>query len=137
MTPQLSSVIVEDLVVFYILFEVMLVVMVVSITSYWYSSRSTYATWMLITYTILGSSAMAIAMLLQYIVYGCTSSPHGMENTACRELSPFLGSPRTMTCVMIQGSRMVPQRQRARYHDTHHSSIQCCSVSHSESLSAS
>ena len=73
------SVVVEDLLSFYILFEVMLVVMVLSITSYWYSTRSTYAVYMLIVYTLLGSSAMALALSLQYVATGVSSSTHGVE----------------------------------------------------------
>lgn len=88
----MTSVVVEDLLSFYILFEVMLIVMVMSITSYWYSSRSTYAVYMLVVYTLLGSSAMGIALLLQYVSTGIASSTHGVEVST----SGILGMTTTM-----------------------------------------
>ncbi len=65
---------------FYVLFEVMLLVMYVCVCAYVYNSRSVYAMYMLVAYTVVGSSAMACGMLLQYITLGAVSSLHGIDN---------------------------------------------------------
>jgi len=87
----LLSVVVEDVVAFYLLFEVMLLVMYIAVASYWYSARSSYALYMLVVYTLLGSACMGIALLLQYVVHGSTSSPQGME-TASHSTYGLLGT---------------------------------------------
>ena len=42
-------------------------------------TRSWYAMYMLVVYTVLGSAAMAIALTLQYSVLGVSSSPQGLD----------------------------------------------------------
>jgi NADH:ubiquinone oxidoreductase subunit 4 (subunit M) len=76
---EILSVVMEDVLAFYLLFEVMLLVMYIAVASYWYSARSSYALYMLVVYTLLGSACMGIALLLQYVVHGSTSSPQGLE----------------------------------------------------------
>lgn len=75
----LLAVVIEDVVCFYVLFEVMLLVMYACVSSYWYLSRSSYALYMLVIYTIVGSATMAVALLLHYVLHGVYSSPHSME----------------------------------------------------------
>ncbi len=82
MLHGIACVVAEDLLVFYVLFEVMLLVMYTCVCSYIYNTRSVYALYMLVSYTVVGSSLMACGMLLQYIISGSTSSLHGIDNHA-------------------------------------------------------
>ena len=75
----ITSVVVEDQVVFYMVFEILLVVMYCTVGSYWYTARACYAMGVLVVYTVIGSSCMATAMLMQYCTHGAAYSYHGME----------------------------------------------------------
>jgi len=79
MVLRMVTVVVEDVVVFFMLFEGMLLVMVSMVSTYWYSSRGVYALSMLVVYTILGSGVLGVAMIAQYLSTGCTSSMHTMQ----------------------------------------------------------
>ena len=76
----IASVLVEDLILFYLLFEVMLLVMYCTVSSYWYNTRTCYALSMLVVYTVVGSGCMACAMVMQYVVIGITYSMHSIED---------------------------------------------------------
>ena len=78
---QVSSVLAEDQVLFYMVFECMLVTIYCTITSSWYTARACYALGMLVVYTIIGSSCMATAMVIQYCIHGAAYSYHGIEAT--------------------------------------------------------
>eukprot|EP01064_Diplonema_japonicum_P001718 TRINITY_DN1113_c0_g2_i3.p1 TRINITY_DN1113_c0_g2~~TRINITY_DN1113_c0_g2_i3.p1 ORF type:complete len:163 (+),score=6.20 TRINITY_DN1113_c0_g2_i3:261-749(+) len=67
-------VVLDDLVVFYALFEVMLLLIYGYMHQHSVSSRSAYAMYMLATYTVLGSAVLAVAMILMYILTGASAS---------------------------------------------------------------
>jgi len=72
---SLMVVVVDDALYFYSLFEVLLVLMYGCITSYSYTTRSSYSVQMLVGYTILGSTLLALALVLLYTCTGtCTST---------------------------------------------------------------
>ena len=48
----------------------MLLVMYLCIASYWYNTRAKHAVYLLVVYTIVGSSLMASSMVLGYLYTG-------------------------------------------------------------------
>nr|ATQ37486.1 NADH dehydrogenase subunit 4 [Rhynchopus euleeides] len=74
---------VDDVIVFYTLFEVLLIAM------YWYlvrhiqHARGMYAVLLLVIYTVIGSTLLLLGMVTQYIMIGSTSSIACTELTGC------------------------------------------------------
>ena len=93
-------VVVDDALYFYSLFEVLLVLMYGCITSYSYTTRSSYSVQMLVGYTILGSTLLALALVL---LYTCTGTCTSTQTVAYALVSgsPVLHSTRrnTLRCV--------------------------------------
>lgn len=56
--------------VFYLLFEILLVLIYTTVSTYWYNQRAVYAVYMLVAYTVLGSSCMGVSMLIYYVIHG-------------------------------------------------------------------
>ena len=100
---SLLTVLVEDTVYFYLLFEVMLVVMYTTVSTYWYTSRACYALYMLVIYTIVGSSLMAVSMVMYYTVLGTTNGMHSIDGS---HLLPILRIRFTATTHRIHGSQI-------------------------------
>ena len=73
--------VVDDYLMFYLMFETMLVVMVLAITPLWYSSRGVQALALLVLYTVVGSGILGVSLAMQYLVVGTTSVMHGIQYT--------------------------------------------------------
>ena len=59
---------------FYILFEVMLVVMYAYLQQHVVMTRALYALYMLATYTLVGSALLGIGLCIQYSYSACSSA---------------------------------------------------------------
>jgi len=93
-STTILTVVVEDMLSFYVLFEAMLVVMTSTVSLYWYSSRSTYAISMLVAYTVLGSSLLGVSMMMVYCITGCVSSMHTITSSS-------YGTLGTVCCLLM------------------------------------
>jgi NADH:ubiquinone oxidoreductase subunit 4 (subunit M) len=78
----LLVVLVDDVLVFYTSFEVLLVLMYCYLSLRVYTQRASYAITMLVVYTVLGSSLMASSYVLMYVAQGATTCTCALANPA-------------------------------------------------------
>ena len=72
----------HEVLVFYLLFEVMLLLIVSTISAHWYCMRNSYAVSMLVVYTLIGSACLGVALVLYYLLHGALYSMHGIDSVA-------------------------------------------------------
>lgn len=77
-------VVVDDMLAFYALFEVLLIAMYLYLQQYCVLARAVYALYMLCIYTILGSALLGIGLCIQYSITGCSAAMYavGYSSTA-------------------------------------------------------
>ena len=75
----------SELLVFYLLFEVMLLVMYLCIASYWYNTRAHHAVYLLVVYTVVGSALMASSMVLGYMYTGSLYYLGSIDSPLCTD----------------------------------------------------
>lgn len=73
------SVLSHEVIVFYLVFEVMLLVIVSTISMHWYCTRNSYAVMMLVVYTLMGSGCMGVSLVMYYVLHGSLYSLHGID----------------------------------------------------------
>ena len=67
------AVVVDDALVFYILFELLLLLMYCYLVGRMLTKRASYAVALLVAYTLIGSSVMAVDFVLLYLATGGAS----------------------------------------------------------------
>jgi NADH:ubiquinone oxidoreductase subunit 4 (subunit M) len=71
----------DEVVVFYTLFEGLLLLMYGVLIQWCYSTRASYSLYMLVGYTLLGSGLMVLAFVVQYTTLGIHATSHAVANT--------------------------------------------------------
>lgn len=95
----ITTVVVEDVIMFFLSFEVLLLVMYLVVSSHWYAHRATYSLYVLVVYTMFGSTNMVMGFMLQYMANGGCSSPNGID-ASLHSTSSTLGATLVMVGMM-------------------------------------
>ena len=69
----------HELLVFYLLFEVLLLLIFTTVATYWYNLRAVYAVYMLVAYTVVGSACMGASMVTYYVLHGSLHTLGGID----------------------------------------------------------
>nr|QHQ98644.1 NADH dehydrogenase subunit 4 [Lacrimia lanifica] len=76
------TVVTHELLVFYLMFELMLLLIYSTVATYWYTTRAVYSVYLLVAYTVVGSACMGVSLVMYYVIHGALHSLSGVDSVS-------------------------------------------------------